>query len=103
MKSQHNYCSDIIAISCTCVKFRMAFHSKKRNFGQQFVSESEISCVFGGFSKRRAFQQVLNVPRNYACHEHTHGNLGYQDQGLIGYGTLFLLLCAVYVLAGNEN
>ena len=30
MKSQRNYCSHIIAISCRCAKFRMAFGSKFR-------------------------------------------------------------------------
>ena len=48
MKSQRNYCSDIIAISCGCAKFRMAFRSKfrlgKRNFGQHFVLGIEILC-----------------------------------------------------------
>ena len=51
MKSQRNYCSDIIAISCRCAKFRLG----KRNFGQHFVSGSEISCdISFGRAKFRA-------------------------------------------------
>ena len=61
MKSQRNHCSDIIAISCRYAKFRMAFRSKfrlgKQNFGQHFVSGSEISCdiSFGGAKFRATF------------------------------------------------
>ena len=53
MKSQPNYCSDIIAIPCRCAKFRLG----KRNFGQHFVPGSEISCdiSFGGAKFRATF------------------------------------------------
>ena len=82
MKSQRNYCSDIIAISCRCAKF-CNWH-----FVRNFVWGSEIS---GNISSRGAkFRVTFRLAeRNFVQHFIWRGEIRRQGFGLYSFMTRY--------------